>query len=211
MNTNHRKPLTPSQFRNFIFAGRAIFTLENKTTGNYITFRVKNMKKDNKPIPHMYVVECKVLGDGDYGHTLLGFLNLETKGFSSRVKNMGLTKDFVGFKTWVWLLQNLEVLERFDSLAIYHEDKSCKCGKPLTVPESITTGIGPECLKRTLSFSTNKLKDRDLWDAQKSYEDNLRHAIGVDPTLWGELYIPEGFKREEGFEVHRLFERMSIF
>ena len=206
-----RKPISPNQFRNFIFAGRAVFTLENKTTDNYITFKVKQMRKVNEPVPHMYVVECKALGDNNYGYTLLGFLNLQTRTFSSRVEQMGLSKDYIGFKTWVWLLRNLETLERFEALAIYHEGKCCKCGMPLTVPESITSGIGPECLKRTIHFSVEKIKAVNLWNDALDYETNLRNCIQTHPAMWSELYIPEGFKREEAFEVHRMFERMSIF
>jgi hypothetical protein len=206
-NPTSRKPLTPGQFRNFLFAGRSIFTLENKTTNNYITFKVKQMKKDNKPIPHMYVVECKALGDRNYGYELLGFLNIDSKSFSCRVSD----REFIGLKTWFWLLKNLEDLERFETLAIYHEGKCCKCGMPLTVPESIESGIGPECFRKMHALSVQKMKDNGTWDDSLDYETNLKNTISKDPAMWGKLYIPDGFKKEEEYVVHRLFERMSIF
>lgn len=205
-NSTARKPITPAQFRNFIFAGRSIFTLENQTTGNYITFKVKQMKKEGKPIAHMYVIECKALGDRSYGFELLGFLNMQAKEFRRR-KN----PDFVGTKTWIWLLQNLESLERFETLSIYHEGKCCKCGMPLTVPESIESGIGPECLRKMHSNSVEKMRKNGTWDDSLSYEENLRITIKQDPCMWAELYIPEGFKKEEEFATHRLFDRMGIF
>jgi hypothetical protein len=31
---------------------------------------------------------------------------------------------------------------------IHHEGRCGKCGRLLTVPESVETGIGPECAKR---------------------------------------------------------------
>ena len=145
-----RKSISPAQFRNFIFAGRSVFTLENSTTGNYLTFKIKSIKKQGKVVPGQFAVECKVLGDGDYGYNFLGFLNLDRKSF----KEWGSTpKDSVAYKTFYWMMKNLHRMDEFPALQIYHEGSCCKCGMPLTVPESIDSGIGPECKKKMLESS----------------------------------------------------------
>jgi len=203
-----RKSITPAQFRNFIFAGRSVFTLENTETGNYLTFKVKQVKKDKKVIDGLFAIECKTLGDSDHGYKFLGFLNTTENKFRRRFWD----HKFIGYTTFFWLLRNLEVLEKFtDKLAIYHEGRCCKCGMPLTVPESIDSGIGPECNKRMLATSVQKMKDLGTWDDSKSYDDNVRIALKTDPSLWSELHVPDYIKPEEDFAGHRLLARLSIF
>jgi hypothetical protein len=202
-----RKSITPAQFRNFIFAGRSVFTLENNETGNYITFKIKELKKNYKVIPGVFVVECKVLGDKDTGYCFLGFLNLNERKFRRRFWD----HNFIGYKTLFWLLKNLENLEKYEKLSIYHEGRCCKCSMPLTVPESIDSGIGPECNKRMLEKSIQKMRDLGTWSDAMSYEDNVRLALKTNPSLWSELHVPDHIKPEQDFSAHRLLARLDIF
>ncbi len=216
LNLNHtmkisrplvRKSISPNQFRNFIFAGRSIFTLENNETGNYLTFRVKQMKRHGQPIDGQFTVECKSLGDKDYGYKLLGFVNIEARRFKRRYWD----NSHLGVVTWMWLLKNIERLEAFSKLAIYHEGHCCKCGLPLTVPESIDSGIGPECQKRVYAKSIGILQERGLWNGKMTYEENFKNALEQDPSLWGMLIIPEGFKKDDDYLVHRVLKAWDIF
>lgn len=193
-STTARKPITPAQFRNFIFAGRAIFTLENNSTGNYVTFRVKEVKRKGKVVPGQFAIEAKALGDKTYGYEFLGFMDQQAGTFNKWRKT---NPEFIGFKTFGWLMKNFGDLERFDKLSIYHEGVCCKCGLPLTVPESIEDGIGPQCKKTILSRSIAILKDMGCWDEKKSYSDNLRDALQKDPAVWGRLHIPEDVKQDD--------------
>jgi hypothetical protein len=38
-----------------------------------------------------------------------------------------------------------------ESLEIWHEGSCLRCGRKLTVPESIESGYGPECIKSVLN------------------------------------------------------------
>jgi hypothetical protein len=204
-----RKSITPAQFRNFIFAGRSVFTLENKTTNNYVTFKIKQVKKNNKPIDGQFAVECKMLNDTQTGYVFLGFLNTITKRFN---KHRRTPNDYQGFKVLFWLLSNLERLEDFsDKQEIYHEGHCCKCGLPLTVPESIDSGIGPECNRKMLANSIDILKKMGTWVENLSYEENVRIALKQDPAIWNKIHIPDNIKPEEEFKVHRLFTSLGIF
>lgn len=203
-----RKSITPAQFRNFIFAGSSIFTLENSETGNYITFRIKQVKKNGQLVPNQFTIQCKSLNDGDHGYKFLGFLNLDRKYF----KRWGNTNpDYIGYKTLYWLLSNLENLERFTKLEIYHEGVCCKCGRTLTVPESIDNGIGPECMSRMLSSSKRLMVKAGTWNDFLTYDDNVRKTLKTDPSLWSKIYVPEYIKPEEDFKGHRLLARLDIF
>ena len=207
-STITRKSITPAQFRNFIFMGRSVFTLENNETNNYLTFQIKEVKKNNKVVPNEFTVQCKSLGDKAYGYQFLGFLNTATKRFNTYKRT---PNTFIGFTVFFWLMQNLERLEDFTKLAIYHEGRCAKCSLPLTVPESIDSGIGPECKRKMLQKSIDKLKDLGLWNASLSYDDNVINALKADPSLWTLIHVPEGIKPQEEFKVHRMFEKMGIF
>jgi hypothetical protein len=202
-----RKSITPDQFRNFMFAGRSVFTLENSETGNYITFKISQIQKNYKPVPGQFKVQCKSLGDGDYGYKFLGFLNLNERRFKRRFWD----SNYIGYKTLVWLLKNLGRLEDFAKLSIYHEGRCCKCGMPLTVPESIDSGIGPECNKRMHSKSIEILKEIGSWKSSLTYEENVKIGLEVDPSIWGQIIIPEGMVKAEDYTVHRMFKAWDIF
>jgi len=202
-----RKSITPEQFRNFIFAGRSVFTLENNETGNYLTFKVKQIKKNYKPVPGKFAIECKTLGDNDHGYKFLGFLDTNERKFKRRYWD----QNFIGFKTWVWLLKNINRLEDFSKLSIYHEGRCCKCGMPLTVPESIDTGIGPECNKRMHANSIQILKDLGTWNDALTYPENARLGLEADPSIWGQIIIPDGFNKEDEYKAHRLLKAFDIF
>jgi len=51
-----------------------------------------------------------------------------------------------------WLVEKLspEVNGRglFEQAEVWHEDTCGRCGRKLTVPESVESGYGPECIKR---------------------------------------------------------------
>ena len=204
-----RKPLTVAQFRNFIFAGRSIFTLENKETGNYITFKVKEVKKQGKVIPGQFAIQCKALGDNNYGYEFLGFMN--TMKPELRPRHQGI-KEHVGFKTFWWILKNFERLEDFETkMLMHHEGACCKCGMPLTTPESIEKGIGPICEGRVLDKSIQLMQEVGTYEPKLSYDENCRRAIRADASLWGKLILSDEVQSAKENKVHRMFESLKIW
>lgn len=208
-----RKAITAAQFRNFIFAGRSVFTLENKASGNYITFKFLQIKKAGKVIPNQFGINCKVLGDKDAGYQFLGFLDIERKTFK-RWGSQSSNPNYVGYKTLSWLLSNLGQLEKFadnDKLAIYHEGTCCKCGRPLTVPHSIDTGIGPDCYEKMLASSIKVLRDLGLWNDALTYDANVSKALEECPRIWNLVHLPDRIQLDDKFSGHRLLASLNIF
>jgi len=204
-----RKPLTVAQFRNFIFAGRSVFTLENRETGNYITFKVKEVKKNYKVIPGQFTIQCKALGDKNYGYEFMGFMNTIRNEFRPRYRGI---LEHVGFKTFLWVLKNFERLEEFEEkMSMYHEGVCCKCSMPLTTPESIEKGIGPICEERVLGKSIELMKETGTYDPKLSYDDNCRKAIKADASLWGKLILSDEVQSAKENKVHRMFESLKIW
>jgi len=131
----------------FILAGKAIFTVKNTDTGNRYTYKVK----------------LNEFGDGYFVSVFTGTRNCNWRHYSyigmlrrrgaewlfyttkkSYIKVKACEPRFRGF-VWCWnKLLNNSLPEK---VSIYHEGMCCKCGKKLTVPESIEAGIGPVCAK----------------------------------------------------------------
>lgn len=129
----------------FIFAGRALFTIVSKKTGNRFTYRVNSNRKErpnriDKPIQFVQVLSGP---DNESSYSYLGYLN----PFTKQKLNAGKKgkPDALSFKSLNWLLEQLSAGKLPEQIEFYHAGKCGACGRTLTVPESIETGLGPIC------------------------------------------------------------------
>lgn len=120
--------------RRFVTAGRATFTLLNPTTGRRFTYRVKARK------PALFAVAYR---HGSV-YVPLGTISKNTF-YPAGTANPTAAKGF----TWLWHhLDNLP-----DTMELWHEGACGRCGRPLTDPDSIAAGYGPDCRER-LDFNS---------------------------------------------------------
>ena len=124
-----------SNFERFALAGRAVFTVRNDATGNRFTYRVKRSKNGD-----VFFVSVKELS----GHRYVGMID-KYKNFRL-TKNSNFGKDDVEFRAFGWLWKFASKLP--ESVNVFHEGKCGRCGRALTVPESIESGFGPECITK---------------------------------------------------------------
>lgn len=122
--------------RNFILAGNAIFTIRNTETGNTFTFKVRQPDSDK---PHFVSVLTGPQNTSDY--TFLG--TIFNKKVYRHGKKSPISFDASSARTFNWFWQHIDDLP--DCVEIYHEGYCGRCGRLLTVPESIESGIGPVC------------------------------------------------------------------
>ena len=131
----------------FVVAGDAVVTLRSRRTDAHFTYRV-SAPKDNAR--RRFV---SVLCDGDR-YAYLGML--EKNGFSDNWSDLVLTaKSKAGNEApsvrafrYAWSALTEKPPRLAADLDIYHEGKCGCCGRALTVPESIESGIGPVCAGR---------------------------------------------------------------
>jgi len=122
--------------RDFVTAGNATFTVLSKKTGVWITYRIRKSTKGQ--IEPVSVVTTRGAGDGwDFVGRIRG--DVFTPGSMHR-EDVRLR----GFQ-WFHRLMTTKVLEQAE---VWHMGTCGKCGRPLTVPESIATGLGPVCRRR---------------------------------------------------------------
>lgn len=124
--------------KEFIKAGKAIFTIQNENTGNRFTYKVKQAKSD--PVWFVSILNG---ADNNSNYAYIGTIFNTNFRWTQKSK---VSQESTGFKSFAWFLRNVEALP--ENVKVHHEGRCGRCGRRLTVPESIKSGIGPECAKR---------------------------------------------------------------
>lgn len=132
--------MTNEQIVQFIAAGRAVFTLRSVRTGEHFTYKIdrKPMSRDPKHATSLLHFVSVLRGPDEW--TYIGVYDPRAKRVNL-TRNSHATADAPSFKAINWFLRNVG----HPRVEFRHEGKCCRCGRPLTHPESIDSGIGPEC------------------------------------------------------------------
>lgn len=162
--------------KEFVLAGKAIFTLEiphdwasEHDCAAHYTYKV--VLKEGKDKPNggkwddTYFVNLLSGPDNGTDYQYVGVLNKE-RGNVVLTRASKITNDCLSFRLLNRVLANLwsnteeKILEAgFD---VHHEGKCGRCGRRLTVPESIKSGLGPECAGRTPGRKKDEPEDEDV-------------------------------------------------
>lgn len=127
----------------FVFGGDATFTVVSNRTGTRYTFKVEvGMARDEKPAPYFARLLAGPDNVGDFVYLGTIFPNARTELRLTRASK--LTDDSGPVKALRFVLAAVAA-RRVDAFQFWHEGRCCRCGRPLTVPESIATGVGPKC------------------------------------------------------------------
>jgi len=130
--------------KEFVVAGNATFTVDNGS-GNWYTFKVRGKDLDTRPV---YFVNLLTGPNNEGDFTYLGLLDPATGAVRLTAKSR-LTDDSKPVKAVRWALRHVWDGRPFPAPATCHHEGRCgRCGRKLTVPESIETGLGPECAGR---------------------------------------------------------------
>lgn len=147
---------TIEAIRNFFLAGDATFTLVSKKTGARKTFRVEETPQDpqkaaatGRPITQSpgYFVRLLVGPENTSDYRYLGFLYEHDSVLRVKPNKQGWGDE--ACRAFEWLVNRINDRHDFsDEAEFWHEGRCARCGRPLTVPESIASGIGPVCAGR---------------------------------------------------------------
>jgi len=194
-------PLDSAAFRSFMFQGKALFVLENKEKGTYITFRVRTPKKrrDQPESYRFFDIEANTQEEGKTGLKYLGRMDRKYKRF----KQSGyVSNDHTGIKTLNWLMEHWTELERFENegkLGMYHLGICCKCSLPLTVDESIGNGMGPHCKKYQMARTVRIIQELGIYEPDMEYNQLVMHACTKRPDMMDEYFIPDDLRRSSEY------------
>jgi hypothetical protein len=135
--------MNTEQISQFVFAGRAIFTLSNEATGNRFTFRVRANKMDPR---NRYFLDVLTGPSNTSSYMYIGHYNRRRGEIG--LKELGKTSPTISQQTIRWFLNKLRQGASLPENVVFQHAGHCgRCGRLLTVPESIASGIGPECSK----------------------------------------------------------------
>lgn len=130
----------------FALAGNATFTVVSRVTGTRYTYKVSR-RDDNSP---WYIVGVLTGPDNDRSYTYIGSVGWDRERYPNPRffprRGVEAPPSANAFK---WVLEtglvNDNAWERVD---FHHAGRCGRCGRTLTVPESIETGFGPECANK---------------------------------------------------------------
>lgn len=146
---------TAEQARQFAMAGRATITLRSRATDARFTYKIEaphvpgnegtNAARDVAS-PTRFV---KVLtgGDNENSYSYLGYIRRGVFFHGGSKARVG--RDAPSAKAFAWAWQALQQDAIPPSLEVWHEGRCARCARKLTVPSSIASGFGPECMGRT--------------------------------------------------------------
>jgi Family of unknown function (DUF6011) len=130
----------------YALAGNATITLQSLKTQQHFTYKVKLAEvqpgSTRTPEPTWFV---NLLCDGSADDGSFRYLGLVQNGQFrlTRASKAGL--DAPSVKAFRFFLGLTELHQQ---LVVRHEGRCGRCGRTLTVPESIDRGIGPECASK---------------------------------------------------------------
>jgi hypothetical protein len=141
----------PAVIKTYLLAGRATVTIVSKATGTRFTYEVNRGKDPNTGEPSgIYFVSLLTDPDNERGFKYFGHIFVKSGDFVHG-KKARITEDASGVRAWRWFYnQVIKMRQTPDEakLEVWHEGRCAKCGRKLTVPESVERGIGPECWAR---------------------------------------------------------------
>ena len=129
--------LAPGRRRHYVLAGKSTITIMSRTTGTRFTYRVT--KSDAQPGQWPVFFVALLSGpDNERDFQYLG--TIFSYGFSLTKKSRA-SRDAKSVVAFDWLSKHWED----PRVEVWHEGVCGRCGRKLTVPESIESGLGPIC------------------------------------------------------------------
>jgi len=131
----------------FMLAGDAHVTFQSRRTGTRFTYHVEQAKPrqgDDREPPYF----VSVLTRPDHYDYLGCIFVFPSKKYSHGHKSR-IAKNAPSAVAFDWVWRKLTSGEMHPELGVWHEGRCGKCGRRLTTPESIASGLGPVCASRS--------------------------------------------------------------
>ena len=123
----------------FALAGNARFTLVSQVTQKRFTYKVRASENNAT----MHFVSVLTGPDNWSNYSYLGYIRRGVYFHGGQMARVG--KDAPSAKAFDWFWRHLSAGKVSPLVEIHHCMACGRCGRALTVPESIRTGFGPEC------------------------------------------------------------------
>lgn len=126
---------------NFTTAGNATFTIKSTATGTRFTYKMRQCKDKGD----LYFISLLSGSDNEGDYAYLGTVR---SGAYSLGRKSRITDTAPSHRAFEWFWRHAQAGNLPTTVECWHEGRCGRCGRKLTVPESIEQGIGPECAGR---------------------------------------------------------------
>jgi Family of unknown function (DUF6011) len=133
--------------RNFALAGHAILTLRSAASGTRFTYKI-SVCKDKL---NLWFVGLLTGSDNTSDYSYLGTIRagqatLDGQPVYAHGRKSKIGDDAPSAKAFAWAWRHVTEKRTLPAaLEVWHEGRCGRCGRLLTVPESVARGIGPDC------------------------------------------------------------------
>jgi hypothetical protein len=138
----------------FILAGDARVTFVSSKTEARFTYRVEQAedRETGKPVDGLWFVKLLVNPDNERGYQYLGTIRRNPSGcrYGHGAKSK-IGQQSPGAMAFAWTFQAIASGRVPATAEVWHEGRCGRCGRALTVPSSIESGIGPECSRKMMA------------------------------------------------------------
>ena len=140
--------LVQKDIRSFVLAGNCLFTVANMATGNHFTFRCQAPEVQRDPKDPVHFVKVLSGPDNTQDYEMIGMLFSGQKYVHWKKSRFG--QDCPSEVAFVWLIAQLLRGTIPDTVKVFHHGYCGRCGKLLTTPESVSLGLGPTCVAKSM-------------------------------------------------------------
>ena len=133
----------PGVAHTFTLAGRATLTVSSLKTGARYTFKVCRAENNGHP-SYRWFVKLLTGPNNDANYTYVGVLDGTPLRLRLTAKSH-YAADSIPVKAFCWFWNHVTNGKMPPHTEVRHEGHCGRCGRTLTVPESIDRGIGPKC------------------------------------------------------------------
>lgn len=130
----------------FILAGKAEFVLHSTKTNEDFKFVLTRKESINNKEEYIYFVNVMLSREKIYAGHIKFDNDKQEFYFMQGIKGKMPASDRT-IRSLLLVINKLFKYEIVNNLEIFHMGKCGACGKKLTTPESILTGLGPTCCK----------------------------------------------------------------
>lgn len=124
-----------------IFDGR--FTIESTESGEHRTFQIRTQPSNAEFVPGKRILS--ILSGPENTGDYTGFAFVDESGIHVWRSKLGGQYELYAEQLWSLALDGAFSPWAQEGYRILMEGRCCRCGRPLTTPQSIRDGIGPVC------------------------------------------------------------------
>lgn len=143
----------------FVLGGNATVTVVSKTTRSRFTYRVEQKRvgrRKNGETDEQYGARKRRAQDGarfvkvmtgpdnQNSYTHIGHINEHREFRLDGSSRISAGAPSVSAWRWFWSAVRTQS-NKLDQCEVWHDGRCSRCGRRLTVPESVSSGIGPVC------------------------------------------------------------------